>query len=273
MRIDIGSFLMGSLGPDDHRTFTAHLVVCEACADEIAELAPVLSLLETVYPVDAENRVPSSLRQQVLSAINAAGSEAVLDSVRNLENRPAHAGLSTGSSLGSNATQEPESLRDATVIPFDSKTGNGSRSDRSGGVLRRFDRRLLAGAAALLLVGGSFAVIRRSSPDHGAKFDLVTLGSDPTDKALDASARIRTVHDTTVAEFDVVGTVPDEIYFAWFEDPEGKRISLGSFRGADGPVHFRGQTGIPRTNIVAIGASTKAGDKPVDRIRAELPRK
>jgi hypothetical protein len=108
----------------------------------------------------------------------------------------------------------------------------------------------------------------RKTSTPGTAYQLVALQKDP----LRASAKINTKNDTTVAEFVVNGTVPDEIYFAWFEDPEGKRIGLGSFRGARGQVRFRGQTGVPRSNIVAIGASTRAGDKPTDRIRAELPK-
>lgn len=137
-----------------------------------------------------------------------------------------------------------------------------------GGARQPLRRRVVAVAAALLLVAASGAVLaqRGSKPSNKITVPLEALEKDP----LNATVRIATDNDTTVAEISVTGTIPGEIYFAWFEDPAGKRIGLGSFRGAKGTVKFRGQTGIARAELAAIGASTRKGDKATDRMRAEL---
>ncbi len=239
-QVDVAGFLMGALSAEEHRSFSEHVIDCGDCEAAMAELVPVLALLDTaIAPVASTGgeAVPGDLRRNVISAVNRAGSDAVLASVRGIDGR----------SVSSTSPTAPTS--------------------RPG---RRFDRRLLAAAAAfILLVGGAVLALRSSQPKTGTTFALVAVQKDP----LVGSAQIKTASDnTTSAEFVVTGTIPGEIYFAWFEDPEGKRISLGSFRGASGSVRFRGQTGIARAEIVAVGASTKAGDKPTDRMRAELPR-
>jgi Anti-sigma-K factor rskA len=240
-QIDVAGFLMGALSPEEHASFSEHLIDCHACEAEMSELVPVMALLDAVAPIPTSvgslvgDAVPDDLRRNVISAVGRAGSDAVLASVRGID----------GPALVSNPASSPASHA-------------------------RFDRRLLAAAAAfILLVSGAVLALRSSQPNTGAKFALVAVQKDP----LSGSAQIKTASDnTTSAEFIVNGTVPGEIYFAWFEDPEGKRISLGSFRGANGSVRFRGQTGVARANIVAVGASTKAGDTPTDRMRAELPK-
>ena len=264
--------MMGGLGSDEHQSFAAHLVDCDRCNVDIAEMLPVLALLDSsrVASANRAEDVPSSsLRQQVFSAVGRAGSDAVLASVREL--RPASSAVSTNDSSSLFAASVGGSA--SSVSPMGSVgAANVADGKHSGAVSelrsKRLDRRIFAvAAAAVLAIGITVTTVRKTSTP-GTSYQLVALQKDP----LRASAKINTKSDTTVAEFVVNGTIPDEIYFAWFEDPDGKRIGLGSFRGAEGPVKFRGQTGVPRANIVAVGASTKAGDKPTDRIRAELPK-
>jgi hypothetical protein len=170
----------------------------------------------------------------------------------------------SGSSGSGHESLDPPASAAAVTAPNGGRIGSVSELVRP----KRIDRRLFAVAAAAVLAMGITVASVRKTNTPGTSYQLVALQKDP----LRASAKINTKSDTTVAEFVVNGTIPDEIYFAWFEDPEGKRIGLGSFRGAEGPVRFRGQTGIPRSKIVAVGASTRAGDTPTDRIRAELPK-
>jgi hypothetical protein len=260
-QLDSGAFLMGGLDPDEYQHFASHLVDCDRCNADIAEMLPVLVLMDSSRISSgqrAEDALPSGLRQHVVAAVGRAGSDAVLASVREL--RP-------GSLHGVTGTQGVSSEEASASVAKASGGGSG------GSVLelarpKRWDRRYVAVAAAAVLAIGLTVNTVRKNTSTGASYQLVALQKDP----LRASAKILTNSDTTVAEFVVNGTVPDEIYFAWFEDPEGKRIGLGSFRGARGQVHFRGQTGIPRAKIVAVGASTRAGDTPTDRIRAELPK-
>lgn len=260
-QLDAGAFMMDGLGVEEHQYFAAHLVDCDRCNADIAEMLPVLALLESsrVASSKGENVPSSSLRQHVVAAVGRAGSDAVLASVREL--RPGSSSMPTSDSI-SRGPALPVGGSQAQNI------GSVPELQRPKSLIQRFDRRVLAvAAAAVLAIGVTLTTVRKTSTP-GTSYQLVALQKDP----LRASARINTKSDTTVAEFVVNGTVRDEIYFAWFEDPEGKRIGLGSFRGADGPVRFRGQTGIPRANIVAVGASTRLGDKPTDRIRAELPK-
>jgi hypothetical protein len=286
-QLDMAAFMMGGLSLDEHQVVAAHLVDCDRCNADIAEMLPVLALLDSSRVASA-NRVEdvpsSSLRQHVVSAVGRAGSDAVLASVRELHpgsstmpsvasstldsSAPGSSGAGSsgsGSSAG-DALAETQSLGSAVAKSDVDGKHLGSVSDLVRP--KRLDRRLFAvAAAAVLAIGITVTTVRKTSTP-GTSYELVALQKDP----LRASAKINTKSDTTVAEFVVNGTIPDEIYFAWFEDPEGKRIGLGSFRGAKGPVKFRGQTGVPRAKIVAVGASTKAGDKPTDRIRAELPK-
>jgi hypothetical protein len=256
-QLHVGVFLMGGLGAEEHANFAAHLVDCDRCNAEIAELLPVLAVLDSsrASSMQRVEEAPSAnLRQHVVAAVGRAGNDAVLASVREL--RPGSSSTSVGAL--------PTGLSAAPTAGNEQSLASVSELVRP----KRFDRRVLAlAAAAVLAVGITVATVRETGTP-GTSYQLVALQKDP----LLASAKISTKSDTTVAEFVVNGTIPDEIYFAWFEDPEGKRIGLGSFRGASGPVKFRGQTGIPRAKIVAVGASTRAGDKPTDRIRAELPK-
>lgn len=292
-QIDTGAFVMGGLGAEEHQRFGAHLVDCGRCNADIAEVLPVLALLESTFAsgaTRAEDDPSTGLRQRVVAAVERAGNEAVLASVRELRPTSSSVSLSEpGGTPGSSASSFLSS-RPLSSSPLSSGTdlvGSAIATEGPGlaafsaleakdlgsvSVLvrpKRFDRRFLAVAAAAVLAIGLTATGLRKSSTPGISYQLVALQKDP----LRASAKINTTNDTTVAEFVVTGTIPDEVYFAWFEDPEGKRIGLGSFRGAAGKVRFRGQTGVARSNIVAIGASTRVGDKPTDRIRAELPKK
>jgi hypothetical protein len=273
-QLDAGAFMMGGLSNEEHQRFAAHLVDCDRCNADISEILPVLAILESALASGThrlEDAPSSSLRQHVVAAVGRAGSDAVLASVRDLRPNSAVAPSSqsskTSGSASPGSTVPVEGFDVAALSPLD----EASLASIAGFTRpKRFDPRYLAvAAAALLVIGLTVAKTVQKGDSPGRSYQLVALQKDP----LRASAKINTKDDTTVAEFVVSGTVPDEIYFAWFEDPEGKRIGLGSFRGARGQVRFRGQTGVPRANIVAIGASTKAGDKPTDRIRAELPKK
>jgi hypothetical protein len=267
-QLDTVAFLMGAMGTDEHQLYASHLVDCDRCNAHIAEMLPVLALLDSSRLGSGQRAddAPSvSLRQQVVSAVGRAGSDAVLASVRELRPGGSVAAPSSSVSSGSgHVSLDPRSSSAAAAAPHGGRIGSVSELVRP----KRIDRRLFAvAAAAVLAVGITVASVRKTNTP-GTSYQLVALQKDP----LRASAKINTKRQTTVAEFVVNGTIPDEIYFAWFEDPEGKRIGLGSFRGAEGPVRFRGQTGIPRSKIVAVGASTRAGDTPTDRIRAELPK-
>jgi hypothetical protein len=264
-QLDTVAFLMGAMGADEHQHYASHLIDCDRCNADIAEMLPVLALLDSSRVASGQrvDDAPSvSLRQQVVSAVGRAGSDAVLASVREL--RPGGSVAAPSSSVSSASGSESLDPLSSSTAPHGGRIASVSELMRP----KRIDRRLFAvAAAAVLAVGITVASVRKTNTP-GTSYQLVALQKDP----LRASAKINTTRDTTVAEFVVNGTVPDEIYFAWFEDPEGKRIGLGSFRGAEGPVKFRGQTGIPRSKIVAVGASTRAGDTPTDRIRAELPK-
>jgi hypothetical protein len=276
-QLDVGAFMMGGLGAEEHTNFAVHLVDCDRCNGEISELLPVLALLDSgrVSSVRRAEEAPSSsLRQHVVAAVGRAGNDAVLASVRELRPGSSSTPVIGSSTSGSSTPGSSDSLAAASIATTAVATGAAGAVDgqNPGSVSelvrpKRFDRRFLAVAAAAVLAIGVTVTTVRKTGTPGTSYQLVALQKDP----LRASAKIHTKSETTVAEFVVNGTIPDEIYFAWFEDPEGKRIGLGSFRGAAGPVKFRGQTGIPRAKIVAVGASTRAGDKPTDRIRAELP--
>ncbi len=233
--VDLGAFVTGGLSEAEHRELSSHLLICPSCEHELANLVPVVALLELAREDQATAGAPVQLRERVLTDLLAAPrSDNALDG--------------STSDVGSQLAKPT------------------SGADRHIG-----RRRIFAIAAGLALVAASGAVLAQRGTNRIEKttVQLEALQKDP----LNATVRLATENETTVAEITVTGTVPGEIYFAWFEDPAGKRIGLGSFRGARGTVTFRGQTGIARAQLAAVGASTRLGDKATDRMRAELKSK
>ncbi len=244
-RTDVGIFAMGAMLPAEYREYCAHIIDCPSCSAELAELIPVLATLEAVSPsTSSDEPIPDTLRASVLSAFTRSPTESSLSS---LPESPAIVSV--------------ESIQRSEVTdPLEAKTPG-----------RRIGSwKLFAVAASLILLTVSVvALINRGGSNTVTKrYQLVALEKDP----LRATALLSTKDDTTVAEFVVDGTIPGEIYFAWFEDPKGARVGLGSFRGAAGRVRFRGQTGVAREDLAAVGATTRKGEVRTDRMRAEIPR-
>lgn len=273
-RTDVGVFAMGAMLVDDYREYSAHIVDCPSCSAELAELVPVLAVLEAAGPYTPhDDTIPETLRAKVLSAFDRQSTQALLAGVRgshtiasiDLTNPPTNEADEANETNKTNEANEANeefrrNERLATTAPVE-KSDTGRRAG---------SWKLFAVAASLIALAVSAVALtsRGESDAVKTRYELVALEKDP----LIATAQVSTTDDTTVAEFVVDGTVPGEIYFAWFEDPAGTRVGLGSFRGAEGRVTFRGQTGVARGDLVAIGATTRKGEARTDRMRAELPR-
>ena len=228
-RINVGAFMAGALSSEEHARFAEHLSGCSQCAAETVDLAPVFAMLDHVtqsLPLFADGDVPAGLRDRVLAAVDRAGTEAVIHSVRHLETRP------------------------AVTLPA------------AGDVVRRRRRPTpriiaMAAAAAIALTGGGLLVAHARRSEHVPQFALATLRKgDP----VTMTARVRAVGTGTVAELVVWNSKPDAVYGVWFESPDGKRIPIGSFRGSAHEVRFRGETAVLRNGIVAVGVWADGGD-------------
>ena len=129
-------------------------------------------------------------------------------------------------------------------------------------------RLLLAIAAAIVGVVVALGVGLRLRGTHktGEEIAMQTL---TTRDQVQAIGTVRTNADGTIAELVVRNSIPDAVYGVWFEDNTGKRIPLGSFRGKTGELRFRGQSGVRRGDIRAIGAWSNGGDVA----RADMPKR
>ena len=228
-RTSVGAFMAGALPPEEHARFAEHLSGCSECTAETVDLAPVFAMLDHVTepsPSLGDGDVPTGLRDRVLAAVDRAGTDAVMHSVRHLDTRPAVT-LAAGGDVVARR--------------------------------RRPSPRIVAAAAAvaIALAGGGLLVARSRQSGHVPQFALSTLRKgDP----VTMTARVRAVGTGTVAELVVWNSKPDAIYGVWFESPDGKRIPIGSFRGSAHEVRFRGETAVLRDGIVAMGVWADGGD-------------
>lgn len=231
-RTNVGAFMAGALSAEEHARFAEHLSGCGECAAETVDLAPVFAMLDHVTqpsPLFADGDVPAGLRDRVLAAVDRAGAEAVIHSVRHLETRPV-VPLTAAGEFVAGVGRRPRATRRIVAI---------------------------AAAAAVALAGGGLLVARSRQSGHVPQFALATLRKgDP----VTMTARVRAVGTGTVAELVVWNSKPDAVYGVWFEAPDGKRIPIGSFRGSAHEVRFRGETAVLRNGIVAVGVWADGGD-------------
>jgi anti-sigma factor RsiW len=78
--IDVGSYLLGAMPPDERAAFAAHLESCDACREEVARLRPATDALPLSAPIVAP---PPELRDRIMAVVRseaellrAAGAEA-----------------------------------------------------------------------------------------------------------------------------------------------------------------------------------------------------
>ena len=231
-RVNVGAFLAGALVADEHARFATHLSTCDECGGEAGVLAPVFAMLDQVVDpsslTDAAE-IPDGLRERVLGAVDRAGMDAVMASVRRLE--------------------------PPTAVPAPDGPESQARQTRR---VRRMRRPWIAAvAAAVALAVGGLAATQLGGNGGGPQIALSTLTTrDP----VTMKARVKTLGTGTVVELVVENSIPDAEYGVWFEAPDGKRISVGSFRGRTGEIRFRGQTALRRAGIVALGAWSDGGD-------------
>ena len=85
--VDLGAFMAGALPPDEHVRFAVHLGTCADCQAEATALAPVFAMLDQVVTSSAveEPELPAGMRERVLGAVDRAGTDAVMASVRRLD--------------------------------------------------------------------------------------------------------------------------------------------------------------------------------------------
>ena len=237
-RVNVGAFLAGALVAEEHARFAVHLSTCDECSGEANDLAPVFAMLDQVFEsasLGDEPDLPAGLRDRVLGAVDRAGTDAVMESVRRLDPSP----------------PVPLAARSASVTPTNVRPRQIRRSW------------IAAAAAAIVVLVGGFAATQLGGSSGGSQIALSTLTTrDP----VTMKARVKTLGTGTVVELVVENSIPDAQYGVWFEAPDGKRISVGSFRGRSGEIRFRGETAVRRDGIVALGAWSDGGDVT----RAEL---
>lgn len=239
-RANLAAFITGALAPHEHDEVARHVAGCADCRSELDEIAPMLPMLDQARAIDInldEVAVPAGMRERILATVERAGTDAVIQSVR---------GISPVATLSPLRTP---AVATRTEVP-------PSR------------RRLLALAAAVVAVLAAVGVGLRLRGTHkpGEEIAMQTLTARDQVQAI---GTVQTDPDGTSAVLVIRNSVPDAVYGVWFEDNTGKRIPLGSFRGKSGEIRFRGQSGVRRGDIRAIGAWSNGGDVA----RADMPKK
>ena len=126
-------------------------------------------------------------------------------------------------------------------------------------------RRWLLGAiaaalAAILAVGTGAALRARSQREPG---DRLALVAGPGAKGMPAKGWVElgTGETGTYVTFHSRGLFAGKVYRMWFEQPDGKRVPIGSFMSTGGNwVASVGGSGLKRNELVAVGASDENGE-------------
>jgi hypothetical protein len=246
--VDIAAYLAGELGGDDEISLRTHADLCGICGPELASLRSLVDRVRSVRneELDEEWELPpavgAGLFERALrepSVFDVSGDAAV----------PGTGPLSTFS-----APAGPRRRRRSVAIA-------------AAGVAFAF----LAGAGSAVGLQAAF----KKDPPVGEKVRLQLISArTPSPSvapvpAIRAWAWIGSAPAGTYATLYTKGLPAGQHYYMWFEKADGTRVALGSFRSSpDGTMWLKcpGSSALVREEIVAIGASTSAGDV----LRADL---
>lgn len=140
---------------------------------------------------------------------------------------------------------------------------------------RRVERRqrwvkagaFLAAAAVLLVALGFVRTDQEKAKVVGQRIELIAAEQAP---GVQAWVDVQSVRAGTYAVFHMKGLPADQVYRMWFEDLQGGRVPLGTFKGVDGVwLVCPTTTSFTVQELSAVGASDANG---VTLLRAALPR-
>jgi anti-sigma-K factor RskA len=208
---DVAGYLLGTLEPEEARRFAEHLDSCDACREEVEQLAGLPTLLSDLPPPVA---VPAGLEERTFAAIEAAATAG----------RPPDLSASNRTP----APEQPDApgAPGGTVIPM-------KRPPKKGW---RHPPLLALAAAAVLVIGLAVGIVAAqggSSNAPAATIRLVAVGGGPAH----GTATVRATSggltiDMTVQ--DLAPSRPGTFYTCWLVGPgdtlaHQNRVSVGSF--------------------------------------------
>jgi anti-sigma-K factor RskA len=208
---DVAGYLLGTLEPDEAQRFADHLDGCDACREEVEQLAGLPGLLSDLPPPVP---VPAGLEERTFAAIEAAVT----------------AGRASDVSASTRvlAPEEPHApdVPGATVIPMKRPPKKGWRRPPL----------LALAAAAVLVIGLAVGIVAsRSSSSHAplATIRLVAVGGGPAH----GTATVRTTSGGLTIDMTVDDLAPSPsgtFYTCWLVGPgdslaHPNRVSVGSF--------------------------------------------
>ncbi len=242
--IDIAAYLAGELSDDDGISLRTHADMCGICGSELTSLRSLVDRVRTVRneELDEEWELPSAVGAGLFERAlrEPDSSDVSVDAPRPDDRRSASPFLSTPS--------RPRPRRRTLVVAI-------------AGVAAAF----LAGAGSAVGLQAAF----KNDPPTGEKVSLqlisarTPLPNSAPVPPIRAWAWIGSAPTGTYATLYTKGLPAGQHYYMWFEKADGTRTPLGSFRSsADGTLWIKcpGSSALARQEIVAIGASTSAGD-------------
>jgi hypothetical protein len=103
---------------------------------------------------------------------------------------------------------------------------------------------MAAAAAALVLVLGAIALVRDDNPSMQAFADQAP--------GVDGTFAVRSNEQGAAVRLAYRGLDHDDVYWLWLTDASGRRVSAGTFRGADGDSVVVLQSALPADVAVRI---------------------
>jgi anti-sigma-K factor RskA len=208
---DVAGYLLGTLEPEEAQRFADHLDSCDACREEVEQLAGLPNLLSDLPPPVA---VPAGLEDRTFAAIEAAAAAS----------RPSD--LSASSRIPELEAPPGSDAPGGTVIPM-------KRPPKKGWRRPPF---LALAAAAILVIGLTVGIVASQSGSSNAPLATVRLVAVAGGPA-HGTATIRATPGGLTIDMTVEDLAPSPagtFYTCWLVGPgdtltHPNRVSVGSF--------------------------------------------
>jgi anti-sigma-K factor RskA len=131
------------------------------------------------------------------------------------------------------------------------------RAQRARATRRRFTTAIAAAAAILALAIAAVFIV---GPDDDPSLQTFAEAAPGVSGAFSLEAN----EQGTAVIFEHRGLDPDEIYWLWLTDDSGRRMSAGTFQGAQSTTRVTLQSALPEDEAVRIWVTDTADDVVLD---------
>lgn len=254
--VDLGAYLVGGMSEAESRSMRLHIDTCTWCSAELHELRPIANLFDTTELASAivgERLEPTpDAASRLFARANAELASSTYSNV------VATHGIVGPSGVVAQRRPRKRTIVAAGVAVFALGVGSTLGTERLVATPKKPKR---------ALESVRFATISLRAPSPSPPVTLPGLTSPKAWAAIDQTPS-GTYAYLYVRDFEV-----GKVYRWWFIKRDGTRVPLGSFRypGAvegDEWLQCPGHTALPRTELIAIGATNEDG---FDVVRQDLP--